>query len=192
MADENAKANLNYVYQRKNRDKVNRIVRQLSSAPQSLRCYLRPYRTSGTSPDLPAFDSRGQVFAFDPKMDEVHVAELVSQATDKTTCWGDGRLNIHRASDQTLIAVCELASSRRVAEKLNRMRHEEPQESAANLARRLALRQTQEQRLLDALVDQSNCFSLWQRVTTTDRVFCRLSVAESDDMGSYTVSNFVW
>jgi type II secretory pathway pseudopilin PulG len=108
LADENAKVNLNAIYRLRNVDEVRRIVRESANAGERLEVRLLPLRVKSTQADQPVFESWGQVFAVNRMAQDRPVPEQLMAATTQTTCWGDGRLNVLRASDWRIERLCRM------------------------------------------------------------------------------------
>ena len=108
LADENAKVNLNAIYRLRNVDEVRRIVRESADAGGRLEVRLLPLRTKSTQSDQPVFESWGQVFAMNRMAQDRPVPEQLMAATTQTTCWGDGRLNLLRASEWRIERLCRM------------------------------------------------------------------------------------
>jgi hypothetical protein len=106
LADENAKLNLNIIYQMRSPDEVRRVVRESADAGSRLEVRLLPLQTKSTQADEPVFDSWGEVFALNRAARDGPVPERLMSATTETTCWGDGRLNILRATEWRIRRLC--------------------------------------------------------------------------------------
>lgn len=123
VADEQAKANLNDLYRERGLDALTRVASETVGVDvQGLRVALSPDSrfTRGTgsdpesdTPDVPAFESWSQVFGQTPPDVLLRVDEEGWRPVADLTCWGDGRLNINRASRQAIaIHAGDLLSTR--------------------------------------------------------------------------------
>lgn len=186
LADDQAKINLNVLLRERDRDAVGRLVRarRTGRAPP---VRLRPLEAPRQATGLPAFGSWGQVFALE-RVPAAEAAERLAASTGELTCWGTGRLNLRRASDEAVECVAGLAVNRRTAARLNELRRKFPEESPASLVNRLALRRERREQLLDLLADRSGCYSLWIRGGGGSQ----FAVVESGPGGGATLSTFRW
>lgn len=177
ITDEQAKMNVNRLFPLPKSVSLTEALRPLSSGPhlkdRRTRFNPRPLKLSKTlvsgSVHLPTIRSYGQLFeAPDP-------ATLVGHAdtpslVQHVTCWGDGQVNLRRASAEVIMAACERRIGRRAARLLVDAREEDPyrplSEVLASADRidadlRPAIRQY--------VTDRSTTFGLWVVAWQGDR-----------------------
>lgn len=180
LADEDAKLDVNQVYEDPHaRPKLASMIQHLSPPVSALPLQLRPFADRSISPQ-PSFSSWGQVF--DLTLHESGLSKTAAQkherqgasalplifltgqheglgklmqGTRELTCWGSGRLNVARASDQTLETVVKRVEGDEVAQAILEQRRSTGQ---------INLNQTSQLRSL--LTDRSECYSLWVELTS--------------------------
>ena len=179
LADENAKINLNTVMRTQSLDALDQFISQSTS--RSLRREKRsPSSTEPTNTPPAPLESWGQVFPI-----STHSALL--HATTKITLWGNGRLNIHRATDQSLRQLLEpLTSPTEVDALLRQSRETTAQTQPALLAAQNSLPTGP---TADLLTHTSRCHSLWIRTEAESST--ELHIRETLTTGARTVS-FRW
>jgi hypothetical protein len=219
LADETAKVSLNAIYRSQDDAAVGRIVSETSQAVGALPLRLRPYRSSANAPNAPAFDSWGQVFALDSVESNMPAAEWLEASTTELTCWGDGKLNLERATDENVKRISRLVVSDDVIGRLLELRRQclERREAAQRemktatteaTARAAAATATKpwlpellvalklppsEQRHCDELfVDHSTSYSLWITIRTAARSWQRLSIVDTSVGSQPHFCSFSW
>lgn len=188
LADENAKASLNALAG--DGDEVSRAIEQLADAGE-LEVRLRPYRRKAESEGSLAFDSWGQVFALD-RAQSGGVSQSLCAATAEVTCWGDGRLNLRRASDEAVQRICRTQTSPTVVRRLLEERAKSADWDLARLLKSLQLAEGDHRRLHAVLTDSSHCYSLWVLATTAQCPEAWFFVARSHGAGTPHISSFTW
>lgn len=106
------------------------------------------------------FSSWGQVLNVHEILSAGSVDPLL-QVTSEITCWGSGKLNIRRTSNEVLLAVSSKVVSQEVGQKLLEARQNTPVPKLANLIKTLALRRKHEVALRSWFTDRSTCYALW-------------------------------
>ena len=190
FADEQAKVNLNTLYQARGRQETEKYVRQaMRASGGASQVVLRPLHHDGTgqttlhsSPPI-VFGSFGQVFS--DSDNRTDASSLIS-ATRDMTCWGNGRLNYRRASDAQITTL--VGNEPDLLKKMIARRNAPPVVAQAldplNLSNKSG-------KILDELfTDTSNCFSLWMIVQDRDGVEARRVVREMGDDGILHISCF--
>jgi hypothetical protein len=93
--------------------------------------------------------------------------EFISSRAQLITLWGNGRINIRRASDLVIEAACRDIIGENKTELLLELRRKNPESNLKSLLEKAALDSAQLSRLEDLLSDSSNCYSLWLTVTSS-------------------------
>lgn len=185
VADEQAKININTLYQRTDRQtteqSIKDVLRQSEGPPVMVK--LHPLKSQGVSvgtesPIMAGFGSLEQAF-------DATAAELIGSATDPNpasrlfTCWGDGKLNFHRAPRVALRAICAGLLNDREVERLMTARQITPDLSLEQALNTLALTKEKQGKLANLLTDTSSWFSLWIVARDERRAWHRLTVFAS-------------
>ena len=157
LSDEDAKLNLNRVTARLPKDR-----RQLlyHLAGNKIPLQLHPDLSPAAKRKKRWFSSWGQVVNLNELLSVGPIDPLL-QMTSDITCWGSGKLNIRRTSDEVLLAVSSKAISQEVGQKLLDARKEATVPKLADLLKTLALRRKHEGALKSWFTDRSTCFALW-------------------------------
>jgi hypothetical protein len=187
FGDEQAKANVNLLYALGKRDGADQAVRRIVGViGADVRVELRPIliqapedelnepeppkhalRSNGDEQDLlelevqPAFEAWGQIFAgARPNLLLGRRGTLPSVA-GSLTCWGDGAVNVRRASSETLLRVCENVLRPAEVRKLIAARDKDPDWDLWETMDTLNLPEDRYANAEQLLTDRSACFSLW-------------------------------
>jgi len=149
VADEQAKLNLNFIYQTRGRASAETAARVATrNVGDRLLVTLRP---CDVAPPLVSF---GQVFTSPP------ATALAAGAN--ITCWGDGRLNWRRASAVALAGQCQQPLGVATGQRLVALQSANPAPGLADLVNDPQLAQGQQSVLLiKLLTEQSTCHSIW-------------------------------
>jgi hypothetical protein len=187
LADEDAKANLNTMLITGGAASVSHVVRRLGSghrdSPPAIAVGSFSPTTQPTG--MRPFRSWGQVFRVD--RDSSSTAESIRRATTNLTCWGSGRLNLKRASDAAVNAMCEGWLDAKSIERLLGMRQDAAWGVAA-IVNRLQPRERNRERLLQLLADDSTCYSLWIVRGETQNLRHELHIMEMGSVPRSTAS----
>lgn len=158
LSDESAKVNLNQLQRVMTREQFQAV---LSSFP-----------TGATHREGEPIESWGQLFGSLP------ASRLIDETTS-ITCWGDGRLNIHRASEELVRLLLTPVIGTSDVDALIRRRNELRTSGPASLG---------VPQLANGLVtEQSACHSLW--IVDQEREEVRFDVVFA---GSHQVISFRW
>lgn len=187
LADEDSKANLNSLYYRTGRAETAQIIRELQSGSSGLAVRIRPFEASDLGETLPVFDTWGQVFDLATSHDSPAALE---QSTSNITCWGEGRLNVRRASDPVLREVCAAYSSAAAADSLVAARHSHPSPTVEELLGNVNLEFAERSALSGVLSERSNCHSLWIR--SPELGWRSLHIIERLERGRTYHLTFLW
>jgi hypothetical protein len=149
LADEQAKVNLNFIYQTRGRASVESEARAgIRGVRGQARVNLRPGDGS------PPLVSLGQIFDASPGD--------VLAATANLTCWGDGRLNWRRASPAALAGQCQQPLGVGAVGRLIALQSVNPAPGLGDLVNDPSLAQGLQGALLTTLLTgQSTCHSIW-------------------------------
>jgi hypothetical protein len=158
LADEDAKTNLNMLYAKKPGD-VSRAL--LETARAGLVPELRPDVSREAKLRKRAFASWGHVFPIASTLQMPDGWERLGQVAEEITCWGAGKPNIRRASDQTIEMIATAAAGGAAARKLLEARRSTEEDLLlADLLETLDLKRADQLKLRSALSDRSSCYSL--------------------------------
>jgi hypothetical protein len=188
LADEDAKANLNAMA-RGNPDgprAVASLVEQLVAGVDGLAVHVEPpptqsapsQATVGSHQSAATLRSWGQIFEPTEVACPGEFAARLRHATRNITCWGSGRLNIQRASDEAIRFVCENEIGPDILGKLLARRHESGATGLEPLLDQLALRKTDRLTLERLLTDRSSRYSLWILVRSPRRSWATLAIGD--------------
>ena len=163
LTDEDAKANVNTLFSLGGK---NALRRELSRAdPETSRWLdLRPF-TEGSGMARFGFSSWGQLYVLDGEGDETQRPISLAATARIFTCWGSGKVNIRRASKESLQAIVKLAVDHRAVQQILSLRHQEPQPSLNAIVASLGLREEPRNKLLSVLADTSRWYALTVQTT---------------------------
>jgi hypothetical protein len=182
LADEDAKANLNAIC-RSDSDgprTVSTLVEQMAAGIDGLAVHVQPLAPqSVANQTTAAFRSWGQIFEPTAAVCPGEFATRLRDATRDITCWGSGRLNIQRASDQAIRLVCGNQIAPDVLAKLLARRHEPGIAGLEALLDQLALHTTDRSTLERLLTDRSSHYSLWILVRSPQRSWATLALGDA-------------
>ena len=196
LRDENAKLNINSLNQKAPKS-TEAVVRRLLSGSVSLRDDFGKWSRSGKSgrSGSPAtFESReiiswGQVVVLEKVFSENEIDGFWG-ATDKLTCWGNGKINVRRISDLALLELAQQLTSHKNAAKLMEVRKNSEGLEAQEM--KASLKGVRTNGLTGWFTDRSSCFGLWIEVDDGKRTWYNLSIAgDSSEQGTVPIS-FHW
>ena len=215
LADEDAKANLNAIYDAGGERDCQRALNRLTGAMESRTVRLRPVRESNSKLTakrsaanasqlggeesetniapisfLPAFRSWGEVF------DLVQVNQMagedrqLAKMTRRISLFGTGRLNVFRASDETVLAVCNAVVQDGLAKRLlSKIRETTLGEIGLILER--SVTNAEDKKGLQALLSaSSSSFSIWIEATDRNSRQQRLAIQALNETGSVETTEF--
>lgn len=162
LSDESAKVNLN---------QLRRVLK-----PEHFRSVLASLPVRATRSEHEPIESWGQLFGSVPTL------QLIENTT-ALTCWGDGRLNIERASDESILRLLEPVVGLSEVDALLRRRKE--QRTSATFLPTISVPVSARNLVTDA----SRCHSLW--IIDQDSEEVRLDIRELMDRTSH-VTSFRW
>ena len=193
LSDEDAKANLNAIY-RHVPEKVRSIVGQLvgGAAGGGISTNVRLPEASLLNRDPTPFQSWGQVFEPHPTNDPKRIPQSIRTATHQMTCWGSGKLNVRRADDATVRAVCETAVSADAIGQLLALRSEPGQTGLSALTGRMTIHNKDRTALRQLIIDESRCHSLWVVCRNDLRTWTTLIVDHPGDGSGSEYVHFTW
>jgi type II secretory pathway component PulK len=198
IADEQAKVNVNTIYDEMGKARTATLVHDVLRGSGSARILLRPdprYARSknaaspkgaanhaSTLPTTapagwPAFGCWSQVFDSDDP------AELVGRSlnspTDQLTCWGNGELNLTRASPAAVRAMLGRFLSPGQIQTLLEDRSRKSGGTIDQWSAGMKLAADKGNALLEVVTDQSHCHSVMIHARSGARDWCELEVVES-------------
>jgi len=195
LDDESRKLNLNRLYLGGGSDKVCEALDWLGQSRVAVR--LRPHPDHVRNVTVPPFESWGQVYRLDELPTREHPAQWLAPAVGDVTCWGEGRVHYSRCSNRVLEFVAREAAGPVTANRLLRLRSEDPSLGLDELLDCLALRQQQKYRLKGWLTEKSSCYCLWLTAEEpgyplAGRAWHELRVAELTPSESLDIHQFTW
>jgi type II secretory pathway pseudopilin PulG len=191
LSDEQAKLNLNTVFRNGDMPAVRQAVFTDAAAWQ-LR--LRPdSRATKTNIYPPAFASWGQVYDFSVFANNPDKNYLqLTQLGERTTCWGNGLLNINRADSETLRTVCELVAPPQSVSRFIEFRHENPTRTLEQLLKDADISDKDRRAFRKMLTDRSRCHSLWTVTSNEKRSWVRFDIRTTEMATGNDIETFYW
>ncbi len=179
LADENAKVNLNHLRRSRPADQFRRLLTEVIPTSK-LALALTNTPPDGDHPAITSWESWGQVFH------TTHPDQLID-ATTSITCWGNGRINLQRATDVSIRHALAPVMEMTDVDAILRQRHERVDHSVGSV---VVLQPSLVPAIATALVtEESRCYSLW--LISEESGDTELHVREILDRGSVVVS-FRW
>lgn len=166
LADEDAKINLNMLHHRS--AQLPRIVQtqfQETANTAGLTLRMLPLRVLDLEAKLPVYHSWGQIFT-PPANTDSNTSSII-KATYQTTCWGNRKLNLKRASDEAIRVVCKRIISNKTIDALLERRQELKSGEPRIVLAGIDMRASEKTKLHRLLSNRTNCYSLW--VTTQNK-----------------------
>ena len=188
ISDEQAKVNANAVYRLRGKQRLEKTIRELTRRTDSaLTVRLRPIVNFAhhNQKELSPFQSFGQLFA-------AASPQQLPKATSGTTCWGDGRLNVRRASPKSLEQVCVPLLGPVQIQQLVAILSESPAMSLSAALEQLQISRSTQHKLLKRLTDRSNCHSLWISIDDGDRSWHQFAVKVQSKRGPGHIRILQW
>ncbi|MFA7236022.1 MAG: hypothetical protein WC058_04075 [Phycisphaeraceae bacterium] len=196
FTDEQAKLNVNALLQHETHESARRIIERLSAdagamanEPVTVKLHVRRAEKGGESEGgggSSEIGGYGQIF------ENVSAWQLIDDSdtggagvsgdggaglAGRLTCWGDGRLNWRRASDEVLRRVCGEALNRGQTDQLMGVRKDDPFATTDELIGRLkGIGKKQADELRNLLADASGCHGLWVIQRSGQRSWYTLAV----------------
>ncbi len=215
LADEDAKANLNAIYDAGGMRDCELSLNRLTGAMESRTVRLQPVRESNskltaklaaaseskldgqkretnnsTVSLLPAFRSWGEVFDLLQVNRIAGEDRQLAKMTRKVTLYGTGRLNVFRASDETVLAICTTVVQEGLAKRvLAKIRETSLGEIGLILER--SVTNAEDRRGMQSLLSaSSSCFSIWIEASDKSSRQQRLAIQSLNEMGSVQTTEF--
>lgn len=181
LSDEQAKANVNALWERHDRAIVQSKLATLAAEIGDASIRLRPVgafeaTASGAESDWPAFAAFEQVLAPEHRQRQRGEPTTTSSLPDHVTLWGDGRLRPGRATRPALEAVLRPLLSDAQIDQLIALPPTGRDAAAATGRHGLRLTDRQREQLQPRLTDESRCFGLRLRFDDGQRVRTRLVI----------------
>ncbi len=179
LADENAKVNLNHLRRTRPADEFRRLLTEVIPTSK-LALALTNTSPDGDHPEMTSWESWGQVFP------NSRPEQLIDR-TASITCWGNGRLNLHRTSDKSIRLVLEPIIGMTDVDAILRQRREPTDDNHRTSG-------VPQSSLVPAIAapfvtEESRCYSLWLISAESGEI--EFHVREIWDRGSL-VSSFRW
>jgi len=179
ISDESAKANVGQLMHVQGREQAELTIRRLSLAsPIAGEVHLRWGKRRGS----PRPESFGDVF------DHASAKSLCDNSTgpsiaETLTCWGDGRVNIHRAPESVIKEVCSPVLNYSQIHELASLQKSDPDISVPDAVARLQIPADKQAAAYELLTDIPTCFSLWITCRSPRRVDTELTIDERSGDG---------
>lgn len=186
FTDEQAKVNVNRLLEDSGRGAAQRFVRQIADAGrrggrEAVNVALRPMRLRrGPDPtDQPILKVIGYGQVFDgAKAADLRGDELGTGLSARVTCWGNGKVNIHRAPAEVIALACDGALGRDITSQLLEARRRRPSDRLSGLLASMdALDDKAKVAVQERLTDESTCHGLWMTAHGRRRAWHALSIA---------------
>ena len=202
FGDEQAKANVNLMYALGQRAGADRAVRALAqSSGAAVRVELRPMvvdadedvdtneavrtKDRGEPEDEaievsfePAFESWGQVFADASPHELMRSRGTLPSVASNLTCWGDGTINVLRASREAMLNACDRVLGPAAVTKLLAARDKDPEFDLWETLDMLNLPEARRDAADLLLSDDSTCYSMWIVTRSGSREWYDLTVGD--------------
>lgn len=194
IADESAKANVNTLLRHANRQGVSVAAELLANQQGNLLIQLPSSsgRTANGVQNGPLLQSWSQLFFPLPGIEYESWPLVLRDATDNLTCWGNGRLNFHQATEEALLAIAKLAVNPSQAKKLVQLRTKHPSEELNSLFDEIDLNHRQREQLDLLLTEESTCYSLWIDIHSPQRRQQRLAISTQRRSNRQPTILFQW
>lgn len=189
FSDEQAKANLNAIWERRGRGGAEMAARRLMGT-SNLRVALAPRLSK--NPNAIPLESLGQIFAKSSAKQWITTDERSPAPIDQLTCWGSGTLNFRRAPLGAIQQACLPALSLAQSQRLEALRRRSPELSLDAMLDQLELPIEHRQRAKTWLAETSSCHSLWIIAGTKDRNYYELAVLDQSDSNEPKIFCFTW
>ena len=214
LGDEDAKLNLNAVYHHGGSNRTDQALTQIGGPAITLARRLRPAvaplrqermtarnassqtgreEEDDAMPELPdAFRSWGEIL--DLTRLEAGIARDASlpNLTTGLTCWGNGQLNLRRASDDAILALTRVVIQDGAARRIVQRFRQNPTSTLALLLQTEVSREEDRQRLAELMSETSTNFSIWIDVFSPGGGSLRsFSVMRRDEEGVIRQTKFL-
>ena len=165
MLDLNTRLNVNQVAKVGGESALSGVLRQFGPAAQMLRIQRpvagtsesnEPSATEGT----PIFDSFADLFEVELDDNPDSAATALRSQTAQLTCWGNGRLNFRRCSEQVLTEMGQIAGHRGLIVRFLRQVEKQPTGSLTEIVTKLDLSSKERDALEGIVQDGSLCWGV--------------------------------
>lgn len=182
VSDEQAKANVNVVSARRDKDGLRACLAALSSGRWPLQVILRPVEEkSGAIRSVPLlYASLEQVFTVSGPV-ELLGTDSVAGPARRVTCWGSGKVNFRRAEPAVLREVLTPVLDEYQVHQLCLLRDAMPTAGLGAILAELELEKDTRAAAEKLLADGSSCHSLWIIARGRTRQWHRLCVKQVGD-----------
>jgi hypothetical protein len=182
IGDEQAKANVNLVAARRDKEGLRAAVSALSGGRWTLQVILRPVEEkSGAIRSVPMhYASLEQVFG-DARPVDLLGAEREGSPAERLTCWGSGKVHFRRAEPTVLREVLEGVLDEYQVHQLVMLREAMPSAGLSQVLGELDLEKEVRAEVERLLTDASGCHSLWLVAQGRTRTWHRLYVRQQGD-----------
>jgi hypothetical protein len=173
-ADENAKVQVNAMYDRLGKTRAARALAGAIS-DSDISVQLEPYgphrtRAQIEESGMPLFGSFGEVVTGD--------VTAVMKASERITCWSNGKVNIRRATPEAIRAACTGLLDGRAVQRIVAGRAEDANMELGAALHMVVRDDRDKARAEQALTDRSMCYSVWTTARGAQRTWYRLAVAQ--------------
>ncbi len=177
ITDEQARLNVNRLLEEHSVHEAQRRIGRLVGSGRDRRVKLRPQKLDTQRTGVSAY---GQVFD-DAAADRFLGQDGKAGLAEKITCWGGGRINVRRASEEVLREACRETLEPPAVRALLAAREENPYRSLDSLLAAAAaeMNQKQQDQARDLLTDASTCHGLWIIARDSRRSWYTLAVSVS-------------
>lgn len=183
VADEQAKANVNLVAARRDKDGLRACVSALSGGGWTLQVIPRPVEEkSAAIRSVPMrYASLEQVFFGVKGPMDLLGAEMRGGPAEKLTAWGNGKVNFRRAEASVLREALEGVLDEYEVHHLVTLREAMPSAGLSDILKQLDLKKETLAEAEKSLVDASACHSVWIVAGGKTRQWHRLYVRQEGD-----------
>lgn len=192
LSDEQAKVNVNALLAEFDAGEAARQIELLmGSLNADLTVDLRPV----VAPREP--EETGEIQSFERVFSDFRPERIVTQNTDQNpidtlTCWGDGRLRLALASDETLRTLLTDHLDADRLEQLLELRKERPGITVDQAMRAMTLGPSQSSPIRRLLTDQSTCYSMWLTIRSEHRAWHELGLYNTGGEPQERYLTYLW
>lgn len=190
LASESAKVNLNSVAERFGLADTETTARRL--AGRDVGIALAPQENERDVERLESFSSWGEVFDYASVRTGDSIAGELMRASNQISCWGDGRLDVRVAADESILALAELAIGPTDARRLLEALRNQPDTDLERIIASLGLRAERLRRLRPLLAAESQTFSLWLEARSTFHSRWSFRVMTTAENETRSIQRFFW
>lgn len=200
VSDEQAKVNVNTLAQRLSGARLESHLRRLLPRNADAAIRLSPSRLvvadgDGKPVERWKFHAYGQVFGDAPPA-ALMPGDRVGGLVDDLTCWGDGKLNIERASPTAVAGLCAAILEPEEFDRFRRAQQQSPGRPWLDVFAELALPAERAEAMQGLTTSASSCHSVWVVADADRRPRYRLAIVSSgggdSDSGGVSVNVFEW